>query len=130
MIHNEPTNTAPTTLPAAKKAGYLYIMRHNGDDLLYTRYKEVCAETDIPAIVVSARTHYAVIIVTVEDGRELPQDFLMLSLRALNRYAKPGWPRGFVRIDRVVLEYVPIADAQCLAMQMAQISKATQPHHD
>jgi hypothetical protein len=129
-MNDKSPNTTPTTLPAAIDAGYLYITRHIGDDLLYTRYREVCAETDVPAIVVSARTHYAVIIVTVEDGKELPQDFLMLSLRALNRYAKPGWPRGFVRIDRVVLEYVPIADAQRLAMQMAQISKANQPHHD
>ena len=106
----------PESAQEAFAAGYMWRRQNYNGKVAYAQYKKLCAAAGVQDILVMPRTTYAAVFVTAPDGKELAPGVLLLALRALRDYTT----MGYVRIDRVVLEYVPIDEVQSLVEKMSE----------
>jgi len=108
----------PTTAQQASEAGYLWVPDDAKAQHEFRQYLQQCERQGRVAVSVTPRRAYASINVQMPPNAELSPELALFALRTLHTHHSPGR----VRLQSILLQRIPLRDAESVARRIAQLT--------
>ena len=103
--------------PDAFSRGYMRMRENYDSKVEFSRYAKLCEANGKAIIAITARRTYATVTLEVPSGKELSAELALYALRLLRRHHSPGR----VRIDSIMLQRIPVNDAEAVAQELHRL---------